>query len=70
MKSVAFFIAVLASIASVGGIAFLIMTVSADADPIKALIGCVVFFGGSILAASNWVKAFNIKITPETKIAK
>lgn len=67
MKSIAFIFAILETIVGVGGIALLINTISTDANALKALIACVLFMVGSVLAAGSWVKALNITITPNVK---
>ena len=67
MKAISFVFAILESIIGVGGIVLLINTVSADANALKALIACVMFMVGSVLAAGSWVRALNIPIKPDTK---
>ena len=67
MKSIAFVFAILETIVGVGGMVLLIQTISTDANALKALIACILFVIGSVLAAGSWVRALNIPINPETR---
>ena len=64
MKPIAFILAILETIVGFAGIALLVNTISTDANSLKALIACVLFMVGSVLAAGSWVRALNIPITP------
>lgn len=67
MRPIAFVFAILETIVGVGGIALLVNTIATDANSLKALIACVLFMFGSVLAAGSWVRALNIPITPNIK---
>lgn len=67
MKPIAFIFAILETIVCVGASALLINTISTDANALKALIACVLFMVGSVLAAGSWVRALNIPVTPNFK---
>ena len=70
MRSIAFVFAILETVVGVGGIALLINTMSTDANALKALIACVLFMVGSVLAAGSWVRALNIPVIPNIKEGK
>ncbi len=59
-----FILAILASAVAVAGMFLLINNISASASAVTSLIACLMFMGGSVLAADSWVKALKITITP------